>query len=174
MAASETSRAGRPTAACGASRWTERLTARPSLGVGEAGDLVEVVAGVDPGQLLAEQRVLVRAGPDGELVELFPRSADVAAAVTGLALEAQYGQGDGPAAADLAHDGVVVEDHVVQVHLAEGRAAGQLTDRPNVDARCVEGEQEGGDAGVLDDVPGRSARAGARTGRSALRELQIF
>ena len=51
-------------------------------------------------------------------------------------LVGQRGPGDPPAAVDLADHAVVRHEHVVQEHLVEQRIAGDLAQRPHLDARA--------------------------------------
>ena len=64
-------------------------------------------------------------------------------------LVGQRRPGQPPAAVDLADHAVVGHEDVVEEDLVEHRLAGQLAQRPDVDARARHVDEEVGDAGVL-------------------------
>ena len=74
--------------------------------------------------------------------QALPGPADAAVAAA-AALEAERGEGDLPALPDRTEAQVVGDPHVGEEDLVERRPAGHLPDRPDLDTRRVQRDQEG-------------------------------
>src|SRR5690606_20648540 len=102
------------------------------------------------GEALAHHRVggaAVAARRGGDLVQLVTEG-ELLAERRGAALEGQRAHGDLPAFADAAHHVARRGAGAVEEHLVELAVAGELDDRPDLDAVLAHGHQQERDAGV--------------------------
>ncbi len=117
----------------------------------QAEELEEADAGVGEGQLLAHARIVGTAELASQVDELVDPGAGPTAA-DHRAFAGQGGLGHAPAAVDLAHDVGRGDGDVGEEHLVEVGMAGDLPERPDLDARGGHVHDEVGDPGVLGDV----------------------
>jgi hypothetical protein len=119
----------------------------------QAHDRERVRLGHQLAEVVPQQRVVVEL-PGVEVVadQVHQRLDATAERRAAAHRDPLVGQGvarQGPAAVDLADHAVVGHEHVVQEHLVEHLQAGQLTQRPDVEARGGHVDHEVGDAEVL-------------------------
>ena len=182
-----------------------RVAARRQLRLGPlAVPPAELHEGVEPGEVLADVRVVVAAARPGQLHQVGQADHDVGrpasrsraasparrprnppfgpgyrpvgvgAAAQPRPLEEQRRLRDLPAVALAADQVGVVADGVVEEHLVEHGLAGHLPQRADGDARLVEREGEPRDAGVLRHRRSRCGPAASRSRPASAMLLQTF